>query len=112
MSLLLVLEGIAGAVLILAILQDVFLSVVVPRRAPNVGRMFRPSAFIIPALWRVWRELGLRMTSPERREAVLRSFGSLAVMLLLGAWGGGSRPGLARHPRASPCWRPTRWAAS
>src|SRR5437870_3077876 len=86
MSLLLVLEGIAGAVLILAILQDVFLSVVVPRRAPNVGRMFRPSAFIIPALWRMWRELGLRMTSPERREAVLGSFGSLAVMLLLVAW--------------------------
>ena len=86
MSLLLVLEGIAGAVLILAILQDVFLSVVVPRRAPNVGRMFRPSAFIIPALWRMWRELGLRMTSAERREAVLGSFGSLAVMLLLVAW--------------------------
>jgi Ion channel len=80
------LEGIAGTLLILAILQDVFLSVVVPRRAPNVGRMLRPSNFIIPSLWRMWRELGLRMSSPERREAVLGSFGSLVVMLLLVTW--------------------------
>ena len=81
-----ILEGVFGALLILEILQDVFLSVVVPRRAPNLGRRLRLSAALIPALWRVWREFGLRMSTAERRESFLGSFGSLVVMLLLAGW--------------------------
>lgn len=79
-------EGLAGALIILAILQDVFLSVVVPRRAPNLGRRTRLSGALIPSLWKLWRELGLRLSSAERRESFLGSFGSLAVIVLLVAW--------------------------
>src|SRR5919201_2171955 len=86
MSLIPVLEVLAGLLVVVAILFDVFLAVVVPRRAPNMGRMLRVSVFLIPGLWTVWRELGLRLSSSERREAFLGSFGSLAVVLLLGAW--------------------------
>lgn len=86
MSLLPLLEGISGALIVLAILLDVFLSVVVPRRAPTLGRQTRLSALLIPSLWRAWRELGLRLSSADRRESFLGSFGSLAVILLLVGW--------------------------
>src|SRR5919198_4826806 len=79
-------EGIAGCLIVLAILFDVFLAVVVPRRAPSVGRLVRVSAVLIPNLWTAWRELGLRLSSSERREVFLGSFGSLAVVLLLASW--------------------------
>ena len=89
MPLLPILEGIAGLLIVLAILLDVFLSAVVPRRAPNMGRLLRVSAVLIPGLWAVWRELGLRFSSAERREGFLGSFGALAVVLLLVVWAAG-----------------------
>jgi hypothetical protein len=86
MSVVQVLEAIIGVLLNLAILMDVFLAVVVPRRAPPIGRFTRISGYLIPGLWRVWRAVGLRMGSPERREAFLGTFGSLVAILLLIAW--------------------------
>src|SRR5919202_2312387 len=80
------LEGIGGLLLVVAILYDVFLTVVVPRRAPRTGRLLRLSGYLISGLWSVWRWTGLRQTSPDRREAILGSFGALVVMLLLVAW--------------------------
>jgi hypothetical protein len=82
----LVVEGIAGCLIVVTILLDIFLAVVVPRRAPSIGRRLRVSALLIPNLWRVWRELGLRLSASERREVFLGSFGSLAVVLLLVSW--------------------------
>jgi ion channel len=82
----LILEALAGLLIVLATLLDVFVAVVVPRRTPNTGRMLRLSAWLIPGLWSVWRELGLRMSSSQRREAFLGGFGSLAVVLLLLSW--------------------------
>ena len=70
----------------LAILVDVFLAVVVPRRSPLVGRSTRLSSYLIPGLWRVWRGMGLRMNSAERREGLLGMFGSLGVIVLLVGW--------------------------
>jgi hypothetical protein len=84
-----VLEAIAGVAVVLAILADVFLTVVVPRRAPKFGRLTRVSGHIIPRLWRVWRVIGVRMESTERREAFLGMYGSLGVILLLVAWATG-----------------------
>jgi hypothetical protein len=84
-----VLEAIAGVAVVLAILADVFLTVVVPRRAPKFGRLTRVSGHIIPRLWRVWRAIGVRMESTERREAFLGMYGSLGVILLLVAWATG-----------------------
>ena len=86
MTFLQILEAIAGLAILFAILADVFLAVVVPRRAPQVGRLTRVSAHIIPRLWRVWRAIGLRMDSTERREAFLGMYGSLGVIVLLVAW--------------------------
>lgn len=84
MSVTQVLETIVGVVV--AVLADVFLVVVVPRRAPTIGRQTRVSGYIIPGLWRAWRRAGLRIASTERREAFLGMFGSLGVILLLVAW--------------------------
>ena len=81
-----VLEGTGGLLLVAVILYDVFLTVVVPRRAPRTGHLLRVSGYLVPGLWSVWRWTGLRQTSPDRREAILGSFGALVVMLLLVAW--------------------------
>jgi hypothetical protein len=79
-------EMIAGVLLNLTILMDVFLAVVVPRRAPRVGRFTRISGYLLPGMWRIWRAVGLRMSSAERREAFLGTFGSLVAIAMLVAW--------------------------
>jgi ion channel len=81
-----VVEGIAGLLVLVGILLDVFLTVVVPRRAPRTGPLLRVSGYLIPGLWLVWRWIGLRQASADRREAILGSFGALMVILLLVAW--------------------------
>ena len=84
-----VLEGTLGALIVMTIVMDVFLGVVVPRRAPNLGRVLRISSYLPPGLWRIWREIGLRLSSTDRREGWLGSFGALMVVVLLGAWAAG-----------------------
>jgi hypothetical protein len=86
MSLWLVLEAVAGVLVVVAVLSDVFLAVVVPRRAPPIGRFTRLSGYLVPGAWRVWRGIGLRIGSSERREAFLGTFGSLVAIMLLVAW--------------------------
>ena len=81
-----VVEGIAGLLVLVGILLDVFLTVVVPRRAPRTGPLVRLSGYLIPGLWSVWRWIGLRQASADRREAILGSFGALMVILLLVTW--------------------------
>jgi len=81
-----ILEAAAGLLVVLVILFDIFLTVVVPRRAPRTGRLVRLSGFLVPGLWSVWRWIGLRQASADRREAFLGSFGALVVMLLLVTW--------------------------
>ncbi len=78
--------GLLGVFVVLAILLDIFLAAVVPRRAPNLGRYTRVSGIIVPRLWRLWRTLGLRFQSAERRETFLGTYGSLVVILLLAVW--------------------------
>jgi Ion channel len=79
-------EGVVGAFLVAIMLIDIFLSIVVPRRAPNLGRLLRVSGHIVPNLWRAWRMVGLRIGTSERREAWLGSFASLAIVVLLVVW--------------------------
>jgi Ion channel len=79
-------EAIVGAVLVALVLLDVFLTVVVPRRAPRAGQRLRVTGYLVPGLWVCWRWLGLRMSSAGRREAFLGSFGALIVIVLLVAW--------------------------
>ena len=79
-------EGVGGLVIVIATLQDVFLTVVVPRRAPRLGRYVRISRYVIGGLWNRWRWIGLRINTDERREAFLGTFGALSLMLLLASW--------------------------
>src|SRR5438105_635274 len=81
-----VLETVAGLLVIASVLSDVFLTVVVPRRAPRLGRLLRVSRYVVPDLWKLWRWIGLRINLAERREGFLGSFGALAIILLLVGW--------------------------
>jgi ion channel len=81
-----ILEVLVGLALVVSIMSDIFLTVVVPRRAPLLGRRLRISRYVVGALWTPWRSLGLRMSVSDRREAFLGSFGALAVILLLVDW--------------------------
>lgn len=77
-----VLAGIAGAVLLAAILRDAFETIVLPRR---VTRHFRLTRFFYRNTWLPWRALGGRW--PRRqRELFLSYFGPLSIILLLGVW--------------------------
>jgi Ion channel len=76
----------AGAIIVAAILIDIFLTVVVPRRAPSLGRQVRLSSNLLPSAWRLWKFIGLRLPNSERREGFLGLFASLAVVVLLDAW--------------------------
>jgi Ion channel len=81
-----ILEATGGLLLLVAVLFDIFLTVVVPRRAPRAGHLLRFSGYLVPGLWSVWRWIGLRQASADRREAILGSFGALMVIVLLVAW--------------------------
>src|SRR5260221_14446089 len=84
-----VLEGLVGLLLVASILLDVFLTVVVPRRPPRLGRQLRVTRYLVPGLWTGWRWIGLRLASAERREAFLGLYGALIVIVMLIAWGVG-----------------------
>jgi hypothetical protein len=77
------LEGLAGAVIVLVVLRDVFQTVVTPR--PVSGR-WRLSRFAPLGLWRPWRWAALRLPSVRAREGALGSFGPLAVLISLVTW--------------------------
>src|SRR5256885_6581213 len=79
----LVLQGVAGAVVIAAALLDVFQSVVTPR--PVAGRL-RISRYATRWLWVACRWLALRGSDPRRREALLGSFGPAIVLVYLALW--------------------------
>src|SRR5262245_48353216 len=81
-----VLTFIIGAGMVGLILIDIFFTIVVPRRAPTLGQQLRLSTVLVPMAWRIWRFLGLRLPSSDRREAFLGLFGALAVVLLLDGW--------------------------
>jgi hypothetical protein len=77
------LEGLAGAVIVLVVLRDVFQTVVTPR--PVSGR-WRLSRIAPLGLWRPWRWAALRLPSVRAREGALGSFGPLAVLISLVTW--------------------------
>jgi hypothetical protein len=79
----LILEGAAGAVIVVATLLDVFQSVVTPR--PAAGRL-RISRYVRRLLWAASRGLARRTRHPRRREALLGSFGPAIVLVELAIW--------------------------
>jgi Ion channel len=79
----LVLQAVAGAVLVAATLLDVFQSVVTPR--PDAGRL-RISRYANMALWAACRWTSHGQRSARRREALLGSFGPASVLMYLFIW--------------------------
>jgi hypothetical protein len=78
-----VLQGVAGAIVIVATLLDVFQSVVTPR--PAAGRL-RISRYATRLLWAATRWVALRLRDHRRREGLLGSFGPAGVLVYLFLW--------------------------
>jgi Ion channel len=76
-------EGAAGLLVVIAVLLDVFQSVVTPR--PTAGR-FRLARYINRSLWALTRWVALRGPLLSRREALLGSFGPAVVLVQLTVW--------------------------
>lgn len=85
------LAGVAGLVLIAAMLWDAFETVILPRRVARRVRV----AFYIRYVWHVWVALIGRMQRPSRREAYLAYFGPLITLSLLAVWAVGMIVGFA-----------------
>jgi hypothetical protein len=77
------LAWIAGLVLVIYILRDVFNALMVP------GRVRRPLRFVpvyFQSTWGMWAAVGRRIKKEERRERLLSVFGPLAMLCLLALW--------------------------
>src|SRR2546421_6202310 len=74
---------VAGIVVVIYILNDLFQSVVVPRPTPARYRLQR---WVVRPGWRIWRWVALRLSSTDTRERYLGSFAPLAVVVMLILW--------------------------
>src|SRR5688500_18212948 len=81
-----VLSAVAGAVLVLLLLVDVFEAIVLPRRVTHPYRLAR---LFYRAAWRGWREAADRVPAGRARAALLSGFGPLSLLALIIVWAGG-----------------------
>ena len=77
---------VAGALLVAAMLFDVFQAVILPR-ASEVR--FRVSARLVRTVWPIWAAVALRIADTDRRENFLGAFAPLALVSFLVVWGFG-----------------------
>lgn len=77
-----------GILTIVAVLNDVFQSVIVPRA---VGRRWRISFFVWRAMWKLWPELSWKLypKDDDRREDFLAVFAPFTLVFLLVIWAAG-----------------------
>jgi hypothetical protein len=78
-----VLEALAGAALVVWVLNDVFTTVILPRPAPA---RYRPAGLLTRWSWMAWRRYAEASRTPELREQRLGIFAPAIVMILLGVW--------------------------
>src|SRR6266516_3756981 len=78
-----ILAIIVGIVLIFLVIQDMFASIVLPRR---VSRRFRLSRLCYTSTWMLWSSIGRKMHSGNRREFYLSYYGPLSLILMLIVW--------------------------
>ena len=83
MSIMNIIAIVVGIILILAILQDSFESVVLPRR---VSRRFKLSGVFYRTMWMLWSLVGRKMRQGNRREVYLSYFGPLSLICMLVLW--------------------------
>jgi len=77
------LECAAGLFAVLAVLSDVFQSVLSPRAA---GLRYRLSARLTRSIWPTWRRIGLGSDDAERREDIIGSFAPSILIVFLLTW--------------------------
>src|ERR1700674_502562 len=75
--------GIAGTVLIVVVLWDVFETIVLPRR---VTRGVRLTRLFYRAMWSPWSAICRIVSNSKRRETLLSIFGPLSILVLLSVW--------------------------
>jgi voltage-gated potassium channel Kch len=78
-----ILSCIFGVLLILLTVQDVFETVVLPRR---VARKFRMARLFYRTTWKGWSALARKIRQGNRREQYLSYYGPLSLLLLLAIW--------------------------
>ncbi len=76
---------ILGIILFVAIIQDSFESIILPRR---VTRRFRLSRMFYFSTWALWSAIARKMRPGNRREFYLSYYGPLSLILLLIIWAG------------------------
>jgi hypothetical protein len=77
-------EILAGLVILLVVMHDLFQVVVLPR--PSVYRLPLLSQLLTRHFWKVWRWVGGVRRSAAKREHFLGTFGPAALLTLLGFW--------------------------
>ena len=77
--------GLAGVLLVLATVNDVFQSVIVPRA---VGKRFRISFLVFRGSWYLWPKMAWALHGPkaEEREDFLALYAPFTLVLLLLVW--------------------------
>ena len=75
--------GIAGTVLFVTVLWDVFETIVLPRR---VTRRVRLTRVFYRAMWTPWSAICRVVRNNKRRETLLSIFGPLSILVLLTVW--------------------------
>ncbi|PZR89003.1 MAG: hypothetical protein DLM67_19850, partial [Candidatus Nephthysia bennettiae] len=78
------LEIVAGLVVLLVIMHDLFQAVVLPR--PSVYRLPLASQLLVRQSWKVWRWVGRYRRNVAKREHFLGTFGPAALLILLAFW--------------------------
>jgi hypothetical protein len=78
-----VLASAVGGLLIVAILRDVFESIILPQ---TVSRAYRPARVFYVATWRVWTAIARRFPEGKRREGLLSVYGPLSIPALFAFW--------------------------
>ncbi len=78
-----ILIGLAGTVLIVVVLWDVFETIVLPRR---VTRRVRLTRLFYRACWIPWSAICRIVRDGKRRETLLSVFGPLSILVLLTVW--------------------------
>jgi hypothetical protein len=78
-----ILVDIISIVAVLAVLQDGFETVVLPRR---VARKFRLARLYYTFTWKVWSSIARKIRINNRREYFLSYYGPLSLICLLGLW--------------------------
>jgi hypothetical protein len=78
-----ILITIIGLVVVFAVLQDAFETVVLPRR---IRRQYRITSWFYRRAWAPWRKIATHIKTPSRRDNFLGYFGPLSLLMLLALW--------------------------